>query len=91
VTGHNTIGSRIKINYPFHPLYGSEVKVLSKSHNRDEAILVNAASGFCKEIPSWMIKPESTTYHISDVPKISIRAIKNLVELLRSSIDDLPF
>jgi hypothetical protein len=58
---------------------------LGKSHNKDEAVLVNAPSGYCKEIPIWMTKPESKFYQISPAPEISIKAIKNLIELLKCS------
>jgi len=93
-TSQNTISSEIiKIYYPFHPLYGLELKVLSrrKFGHKDGTIKVKTPNGFCKEVPIWMAKPQSTCFCISRSAEISLKAIMRVIELLECSIEDLKF
>jgi hypothetical protein len=93
-TSQNTISSEIiKIYYPFHPLYGLELKVLSrkKPGHKDGTIKVKTPNGFCKEVPIWIAKPQSTCFCISRSAEISLKAITRLIELLECSIEDLKF
>jgi len=88
-TRQNPIGSEIEINYPFHPLFGTKLKVVRNSITKNGTIFFDTPKGFCKEIPSWMTEEGCKDYHISKFPHISLKAILKAIELLEASIDDL--
>ena len=90
-TNQNTIGSRIKIYYPFHPLCGREFEVLRKSNNRDGSILIGVPDGFNKQIPLWMTEQQASFYRISEKPEISLKALFSLIELIGWSEEDESF
>jgi hypothetical protein len=88
-THQNTISSEIEINYPFHPLFRTKLKVVRKSKTKYGTLFVDAPKGFCKEIPGWMTEPQCADHHISKTPNISLKAILRVIELLEYSIDNL--
>lgn len=91
-THQNTISSKIiKIYYPFHPLYGFELEVLSrsKSSHKDGTIKIKAPSNFCKEVPIWMTESQSTCFCISKIAEINLKGIMKLIALLECSTEDL--
>jgi hypothetical protein len=88
----NTISLKIvKIHYPFHPLYGLELEVLSRSKSgyKEGTIKIKAPNGFYKEVPIWMTEPQSNFFCISKIAAISLKAIMNVIKLLECSMEDL--
>ena len=81
-TNQNTIGSKIKIYYPFHPLCGHEFELLRKSNHKDGSVLMGVPDRFNKQIPLWMTEQLAAGCRISDKPEISLKALFSLVELL---------
>ena len=87
----NTISSKIKIYYPFHPLCGQELKVLRKSNHKDGSILIAAPSVFNKQIPLWMTEHQAACYRISEKPEICLKALLSLIELIDCSEEESGF
>jgi hypothetical protein len=89
--GQNTISSRIKIQYPFHPFCGLGLEVVSKSRHGDGSTKARTPAGFNRLIPGWMLEAKARCYELSQEAQISTEAILSLIELLEGSIEGLRF
>ncbi len=78
----NTISSRIKVYYPFHPLQGCELDVINKPKKEDGAATVIAPDGARLKIPIWMVSSQAAQIELSEKAEISVRALVALVHLL---------
>ena len=58
------------------------MKVLKKNKQKDESIIIEVPNDSNKQIPLWMTEQRAAYYYISDKPKISMKALFLLIELL---------
>ena len=84
----NTISSRVKVYYPFHPLNGLELDVVCKSRKGDGAVTVADPEGIRLKIPVWMVWPQAAQIELSEKAEISARALLELVHLLEPFFED---
>jgi hypothetical protein len=73
----------IHINYKFHPLCGNQVNVIGYKKVQDEFhYLVELPDASRIYIPSWMTFPESNQSQLRRIPRIKLKALKDLRRLL---------
>ncbi len=81
-TRHKTIGSKITVHYPFHPLHGQHLEVASAVRSEDTAVSVIDPDGLRLKIPLWMVSPTAAGYRLAAQATISARALRSTFELL---------
>ena len=83
---HNPVCLKVRVHYPFHPLYGLELEVLKNLSNESGTTLVNAPDNFCKQIPSWMLAEQAASYCLAISPSIEIQALLKAAGLLEAAL-----
>ena len=82
---HNTLSAdcaEVQVFYPFHPLYGSTLKVLRRPKRGDGSVSVIDRGGKRLKIPVWMLLPDCTVIKISEEVHVSKESLLSLMLLL---------
>jgi len=74
------MGLETTVFYPFHPLCGRTVAVVSRGK---ETVTVVAADERRLKIPIWMTRPDAVGYTISEQAAIDLRALLALSSVMR--------
>ena len=85
IRAHNTLSAdcaEVQVFYPFHPLYGSILRILRKPKRGDGAVSVIDRGGRRLKIPVWMLLPDCTAIKISDEVHLSRESLLSLTLLL---------
>ena len=75
---HNTISSRIKIHYKFHPYCDEELEIESKPRTPTGTYTVIDREGKRLKVPLWMTNEQSSQYHIEKIASIDIDSMFRL-------------
>ena len=71
------------MHYRFHPLGGQRVTRLQrKSWRGNPQLVVTDAQGVRYYIPEWMTAPEAAQWAVREVPRLSVKALADLHELV---------
>src|SRR6201987_6221150 len=87
---HNTLSADntdVQVFYPFHPLHGVTLRILSRPKRGDGAVCVMDAAGRRLKIPIWMLFPECAEITISQRPRLGKQALLSLASLIASQLD----
>ena len=92
--GNSSTGSRntqsrtstVRVHYRFHPLHERELEVVCTARAAEGAVTVIDSTGRRLRIPSWMLSAEAAELRLSDQALVSVRALRNLTELLASRL-----
>ena len=76
--------STVTVHYPFHPLHGRELPVIKWSQPSGQGVTVQHPDGKSLKIPSWMLDPGASRYHLADEVELAASALKALADLLPS-------
>jgi len=85
IRAHNTLfaeSTEVEVFYPFHPLYGSTLRILRRPKRGDGAVCVIDRGGKRLKIPVWMLFPDCTAIKISDEVHLSKESLLSLMLLL---------
>lgn len=85
IHAHNTLSAEsaeVEVFYPFHPLYGSTLKILRRPKRGDGAVSVIDRAGKRLKIPVWMLLPDCTVIKISEEVHLSRESLLSLMLLL---------
>lgn len=77
------MGLAITVYYPFHPLHGCTLQVLSKAE-KTITVLDPNKQGF--KVPVWMTTPEASKHIIDTEPEIDVFALLCLSAMLFAPI-----
>src|SRR4030095_7395766 len=87
---HSTLShepARVRVFYPFHPLYNFTLQVIRRPKRGDGAASVLDLSGRRLKIPLWMLSPDSSEIKVSDRAHVSREALLSLASLLAPLLD----
>ena len=79
---HDTLSSRIKVHYRFHPLCGKDLQVVRAPRRVELPITVRGPDGIDLKIPRWMTEPPAGAIQISDHATLPIEALLAVAALL---------
>jgi hypothetical protein len=85
IRAHNTLSAdraEVQVFYPFHPLYGSTLKILRRPKRGDGSVSVIDGSGKRLKIPVWMLLPDCTVIKVSEEVHLSKQSLLSLMLLL---------
>jgi len=82
---NNTTSSRITVYYPFHPLAGMELEVVSMPRRRDLPLTAHGPDGLDIKIPQWMTELAAASIGLSEVATLPIEALRSVYELLMTN------
>jgi hypothetical protein len=85
---HNTIRLTATVYYPFHPLHGRELRVMSRPRNPGLPVTVVDEAGSVLRIPAWMLAPEAVHYQLAEQATLDAQTLRALAALLLSLLDD---
>src|SRR4051795_12263956 len=71
---HNTLSAditHVQVCYPFHPLYGYNLRVLRRPKRGDGAVLVLDSVGKRLKIPVWMLRSSANSIIVSEQARLS--------------------
>ena len=75
------MGLEITVYYPFHPLQGCILQVLSKA---EKTVTVLDPNEQGLKVPVWMTAPEAARYTVGENPEIDVFALLSLSKLVKS-------
>lgn len=82
------MASRIVVAYPFHPLHGQLLEVVSTPRHREGAVTVRDPEGKRLKVPSWMLDEDASRVQLANQVVISVAALQALDELIRLHQED---
>ena len=85
IHAHNTLSAEsaeVHVFYPFHPLYGSTLRILRRPKRGDGAVSVIDRDGKRLKIPVWMLLPDCSVIKISEEVHLSRESLLSLMLLL---------
>jgi len=71
--------STVVVHYPFHPLTGRTLEVVSGARHADGAVTVRGVDSHDLKIPLWMLGPEAATIGLAIVATLDAPALRVLV------------
>ena len=83
---HNTLSAditHVQVCYPFHPLYGYNLRVLRRPKRGDGAVLVLDSAGKRLKIPVWMLLPSANSIIVSEQARLGKESLLNVTLLLK--------
>jgi hypothetical protein len=83
---HKTISSKITVFYPFHPLHGRQLEVVSQPRHGNGSFTVIDPSGSSLKVPAWMVCPSAAQHHLSPRALIGADNLLALAQLLEPVI-----
>ena len=73
----------VTVHYRFHPLSGCRVAWLGRRKARGQTMaIVRHPDGTQMHLPEWMTLPSAARLELRDIPRISLRALSDLRELI---------
>jgi len=81
---HNTLSAditHVQVCYPFHPLYGYNLRVLRRPKRGDGAVLVLDSAGKRLKIPVWMVLSNANSIIVTEQARLSKESLLNLTLL----------
>lgn len=84
IVTHNTLSAditHVKVCYPFHPLYGYNLRVLRRPERGDGAVLVLDSAGRRLKIPVWMLLSSANSIIVTEQARLSKEALLNVTLL----------
>ena len=81
---HNTLSAditHVQVCYPFHPLYGYNLRVLRRPKGGDGAVLVLDSAGKRLKIPVWMVLSNANSIIVTEQARLSKESLLNLTLL----------
>jgi hypothetical protein len=80
---HDTQSLTVTVEYPFHPLAGMQLPVLTASR-RDKWVTVRGPDGFDLKVPHWMLS-SSARVEISSEIAMSVESLCAVLELIEAA------
>jgi hypothetical protein len=81
---HNTLSAditHVQVFYPFHPLYGYNLRVLRRPKRGDGAVLVLDSAGKRLKIPVWMLLSSANSIIVTEQVRLSKESLLNVTLL----------
>jgi len=72
----------VTVYYPFHPLAGTELEVVSAPRRAALPITVRGPDGLDIQIPRWMIEPAAGSIVIASTATLAIGVLRAVAALL---------
>ncbi len=85
IVTHNTLSAdvtHVQVFYPFHPLYGYNLRVLRRPKRGDGAVLVLDSAGKRLKIPVWMLLSSANSIIVTEQARLSKESLLNVTLLL---------
>lgn len=76
------MASRIVVAYPFHPLHGQLLEVVSTPRHREGAVTVRDPEGKRLKVPAWMLDDDVSRVQLANQVTLSVAALQALDELI---------
>ena len=73
----------VTVHYRFHPLSGCRVACLGRRRARGQTILIVRHPDRTQlHLPEWMTRPDAALLEVRELPRISLRALSDLRDLI---------
>ena len=76
---HGTLSLRVTVRYPFHPLAGRELEVLT---DQKDSVTVRGLDGFDLKVPKWALSPWANPAELSASPRVVVHALLAVAALV---------
>ena len=75
------------VSYPYHPRFGKEIRITGiRKHRGERCCVIAKRDGRRELIPEWMTKAHCAEISIVLLPRIDLRALRNLRRLINCEI-----
>ena len=86
---HNTNNPFVKITYPFHPLHGMHLPVISENDKPESCYTCLVQNTYRLKIPKWMTEASSESFSIAEMPIIDPFVILKVGPLINKALQSL--